>query len=82
MAQDIGLPTSFKAARLTEGQRAVVDSLMETTNSVNQEKQYSRPLDKQEQRGVWVLLGLLGGSWLLGGVMNGSAKEEPEHQAH
>jgi hypothetical protein len=76
LADDIGLPTELRARKLTEGQQAAFDSLIETTNTTHDEKSHSRNLDKEEQRGVWLLLGLLGGSWLLGGV--NSASKEPE----
>jgi len=38
---------------------------------------HSRDLDRDEKRGLWVFLGLLGGSWLLGGALaTGSAFAE------
>lgn len=79
LADDIGLPTELRAGKLTEGQQAAFDSLIETTNTTHDDKTHSRNLDKDEQRGVWILLGLLGGSWLLGGVNSTSKETEDSH---
>jgi hypothetical protein len=41
----------------------------------SKEKEYSRKLDEDESRGLWVLAGLLAGSWLLGKVVNRTPKK-------
>lgn len=77
MADDIGLPTSLKFGQLTDGQKALFDSLLETTGTSNaKEKDHSRKLDKDEVKGVWALVALLAGSWVIGGVVNGAPKKE------
>lgn len=77
VADDIGLPTSWKREQLTDRQKAVLDSLLEKTGTSNaREKDHSRKLDKDEVKGVWVLVGLLAGSWVLGGLANGPPKDK------
>jgi hypothetical protein len=62
---------------LTDGQKAVLDSLLAKTGTSNaREKEYSRKLDKGEVKGVWVLVGLLAGSWVLGGLVNTPTKDK------
>jgi len=70
VADDIGVPTSWET-----GETAKMSS--------TKENDYSRPLDKDEVKGVWVLVGLLAGSWVLGGIVN-SAPKKPvdEHLTH
>jgi len=56
VANDLGLPISVKgSSEMPEGSTATP-------------KKYSRKLDSDEVRGLWVLLGLVGGSWILAGV--------------
>ena len=62
---------------LTAKRQAVMDSLLATTGtSSTREKQHSRMLDVDEQKGVWVLLGLLTGGWIVGGLVN---NEKTDH---
>ena len=68
IAEDLGLPTSTeKTAR--EIQQAVTDSLPESFVSGTQ-KTHTRKLDGSEVRGVWLLFGLLAGSWFAGGIFS------------
>ncbi|KAH7910181.1 hypothetical protein BJ138DRAFT_139797 [Hygrophoropsis aurantiaca] len=62
LGDDLGLP---RAIRLRPDTRDQVQ-----TGDVE------RPLDGEERKGVWVLLGLLGGSWLLGGYVNGAPADK------
>ncbi|KAH9951987.1 hypothetical protein B0H21DRAFT_817735 [Amylocystis lapponica] len=64
LADDLNLPTSFKLS----GPTALYDVPETTETSGGQGKDYSRTLDKDEASGLWVLLGLLGGSWLAAGL--------------
>ncbi|KAI8998601.1 hypothetical protein BD414DRAFT_575110 [Trametes punicea] len=64
MAEDLGLPTSFKRAPPTDSQ---YDVAQKTETSGGQDKSYSRTLDKDERLGVWVLVGLFASSWLAAG---------------
>lgn len=55
----------------------MLDSLLAKTGMSNaREKEYSRKLDKDEVKGVWVLVGLLAGSWALGGLVNKAPKDK------
>jgi hypothetical protein len=69
---------------LTDGQKAVLDSLLTKTGTSNaRERDYSRKLDKDEIKGMWALIGLLAGSWVLGGLFNRPPKDKHgEQQGH
>jgi hypothetical protein len=68
IAEDLGLPTAAeKSAR--EMQQAVADSLPDSFISGTQ-KADTRKLDGSEVRGVWLLFGLLAGSWFAGGIFS------------
>jgi len=78
VAQDIGIPTNIFAEH---PKRAVFDHIPDASGSVP--TKHSRALDKDEARGLWVLFGLLAGTWILGGVVNekplkGSMEEKLE----
>lgn len=71
VAIDIGMPTSWEHGQSTE------------SASSTKENEYSRKLDKDEVKGIWVLVGLLTGSWILGGIINGAPKKSvDEHHSH
>jgi len=68
VADEIGVPTKWE---LTDSPRAGSGSVSNTTGMPSsEEKEYSRKLDEDESRGLWVLAGLLASSWLLGKVVN------------
>ncbi|KAI0054133.1 hypothetical protein FA95DRAFT_1551941 [Auriscalpium vulgare] len=70
IAEDIGLPTKVELASVKEAQKALLDGLIpETTTSTGQGKSHERTLDREEVRGVYVILGVLTGSWLLAGAL-------------
>jgi hypothetical protein len=72
--QDVG----DEIGQVTASPQAVLDFSSETTETSNKRgKNHSRKLDRDEVRGVWVLVGLLAGSWVLGGVVNGAPKKKP-----
>jgi len=72
LADDIGLPSSLKVGALTADSR----SSSEPAVSPMPSKNYSRPLDKDEVRGAWLLLGLFAGSWIAGGIVNSRKSTE------
>jgi hypothetical protein len=75
-ADDTGIPTMPVHGQATVSPQAGLDFVSEaavTSNTRN--KEYSRKLDKDEARGVWVLVGLLAGSWVLGGIVNRAPKK-------
>jgi hypothetical protein len=77
-ADDTGIPTMPERGQVTASQQADLDFVSETGESSNTKNEdYSRKLDKDEARGVWVLVGLLAGSWVLGGIVNGAPKKKP-----
>lgn len=51
-------------------------------NADAKSRTHSRPLDAEEQRGVYVLLGLLFGSWAVGSIVAPSRKAESKAQKH
>jgi len=62
VANDSGLPTSVEV-RPIQWKFSETDAATKVTP-----KSYSRKLNSDEVRGVWVLLGLLAGSWIVSGV--------------
>ena len=59
--EEIGVPLElFKG----EGRKSTVVP----TETTPVKRSYARPLDEEEQKGVYVLLGLLLGSWVVAGV--------------
>lgn len=71
LANDLGLPRTF---RVGEAVSNVVRAAKEQGPDVHAK---SRPLNNEQTRGVWVLLGLLAGSWIVGGWVN-RARSVPE----
>jgi len=77
VADDIGLSGLWNRGQVAGGRKAVLDSLLEKTGTSNaREKDHSRKLDRDEVKGVWVLVGLLAGSWVVGGLVNSPPKDE------
>lgn len=86
------MPTTFTVPRLGralgDAEKALADSLPDesTVGVGGTQGSHERRLDPEEKRGVWILLGLLGGSWVLGGVLSrpaafGEGAEEGEVKA-
>jgi len=74
IADDLGLPKSFSLGK-EAGKNS--DSSGQTGRS--------RPLQREEQTGIWVLLGLLAGSWFVGGMVNAAPTQnvaETEENKH
>jgi len=70
VVNDLGLPTSVKAP-------TVQWQFSETpAKSTVAPKRYSRKLDSDEVRGVWMLLGLVAGSWILAGAVKPTSELE------
>lgn len=67
LADDAGLPRSFKLKK-ADDQFDVAP-----TTETSGEKSYSRTLDSDEVRGLWILLGLVAGSWVAAGVLQPSS---------
>ncbi|KAL4247297.1 hypothetical protein ABKN59_008532 [Abortiporus biennis] len=68
VAYDLLIPTSLKLPSVNL-EKQISDELPQTTStSAGQQTNYSRTLDKEEVKGVWALVGLLAGSWLLAGL--------------
>lgn len=74
-ADDAVLPKDLDVLKVTKYQQGVLDELIEeTTTSVGERKFHTRTLDKDEIRGVWIILGLFAGSWLAGGLLKKESK--------
>lgn len=69
-ADDLGLPRTFRVGN-------AVSDVVHATKEQRLTK--SRPLNDEETKGVWVLLGLLAGSWIIGGWVN---RRPPAHEEH
>jgi hypothetical protein len=70
VADDAVLPKNLNVLKVTKMHQGVLDELIEeTTTSVGEHKFHTRTLDKDEIRGVWIILGLFAGSWLAGGLL-------------
>jgi len=76
VAADLGLSSSFDASgsliKARDTVSSIVKSTWEQTQAKKQQPSLSRPLDADEARGVWILLAILGGSWLAGGFFDTS----------
>lgn len=68
LADDAGLPRSFKLKKVADQAFDVAP-----TTETSGKKSYSRTLDSDEVRGLWVLLGLVAGSWVAAGVLQPSS---------
>ncbi|KAF8274889.1 hypothetical protein EI94DRAFT_4164 [Lactarius quietus] len=76
IADDAVLPKDLDVFKVTKNRHAVFDELIEeTTTSVGGESRFhNRTLDKDQVRGVWIILGLFAGSWLAGGLLKKDSK--------
>jgi hypothetical protein len=67
VAQDLGIPPTLNVREV----RKVLADLMPQTSTKDPHVGPSRKLDEDEARGIWVLLGLLVGSYVAAGIING-----------
>ncbi|KAI0256836.1 hypothetical protein BJV78DRAFT_1357942 [Lactifluus subvellereus] len=77
IADDVPLPKDLSVLKVNRAQRVLLGDLIEeisTSTGQGQSRFHSRTLDKDEVRGVWILLGLLAGSWLAGGLLRKKSK--------
>lgn len=79
VAEDIGLPPSFHVSTPIIKAREAIKSAFHQDPAQQTQKIsfFQRPLETNEKEGVWVLLLILGGSWLAGGLFDGSKKKKP-----
>ncbi|THH17811.1 hypothetical protein EW146_g3082 [Bondarzewia mesenterica] len=89
IAEDLGLPTTFPLRPAAQAQKDLLEGLPEETGtSTGQGKDYTRKLDRDEVRGVWLALGALAGAWVAGGLLRKESQfaehavEEHEAQQH
>lgn len=68
LADDLGLPRTSSVGQ------AVSNIVKEQGPEMHAK---SRPLNNEQSKGVWVLLGLLAGSWIIGGWVN---RAPPAHE--
>jgi len=63
--ESFGLPRSFSVSRtFSEAGNLAVHA------GEHESQTRSRPLTDEERKGLYVLLGIIGGSWLVGGLVN------------
>ena len=75
IADDAVLPKNLDVLKVTKNRQGVFHELIEdTTTSVGERKFHSRTLDKEEVKGVWIILGVFAGSWLAGGLLKKESK--------
>lgn len=75
--EDLCLPPTFDAsAPFTRTRDAFLSVFQDSESQKRPTPFQSRPLDPDEAKGVWALLFILGGSWLAGGLFNGSKKKK------
>lgn len=76
VADDAVLPKDLDVLKVAKNRQGLLDDLIEeTTTSVGGESKFhTRTLDKEEVRGVWIILGLFAGSWLAGGLLRKETK--------
>jgi hypothetical protein len=76
IADDLVLPTDLSALRPNKGRiPAPHDLLDEAAIPTARSRFHTRTLHKDEVRGLWVIFGLVAGSWLAGGLF----KKEPKY---
>jgi hypothetical protein len=69
--ESLGLPRSFSVRRtLSEAGNLTIEDESQTR---------SRPLTDEERKGFYILLGIIGGSWLVGGLVNRPTVVAEEH---
>jgi hypothetical protein len=75
IADDVPLPKDLSVFKINKVQQALLDDLIEETlTSTGKSRSHTRTLDKEEIRGVWIILGLFAGSWLAGGLFKKESK--------
>ncbi|KAI9466343.1 hypothetical protein BJY52DRAFT_1241412 [Lactarius psammicola] len=75
IADDAVLPKDLDVLKVAKNRQGPLDDLIEeTTTFVGESKFHTRTLDKDEVKGVWIILGLFAGSWLAGGLLKKDTK--------
>lgn len=75
VAEDLNLPTTLNVGGATPQYPGAIYDIPEATQtSDGKGVSHSRMLDRDERRGVYVLLGLIAGSWIVAGQFTGSSK--------
>jgi len=72
VADDLMLPKDLNALKRGKGRLPLQDDLFEevsTSESTGINKFHFRTLNNDQVRGVWVIVGLVAGSWLAGGLL-------------
>jgi hypothetical protein len=79
VADDLMLPKDLSVLKHGKGQLPLRHDLFEelsTSEASSEEtsKFHFRTLDKNQVRGIWVIVGLFAGSWLAGGLLKTNSK--------
>ncbi|KAH9966800.1 hypothetical protein BC827DRAFT_1264717 [Russula dissimulans] len=73
LADDLALPKDFSALKANRDRLALVEGISPPP-STGRSKFQPRTLNKDEVKGVWIILGLFVGSWLAGGWLKRDSK--------
>ena len=75
IADDLMLPKDLNVLKPSKGRLPLRDDLFEEiSTSTAMSKFHFRTLDDDQVRGVWVIVGLIAGSWLAGGLLKKNSK--------
>ena len=74
VADDLVLPKDLSALKPLKGRLPQPDDLIDGTSTATSRRFHARTLDKDEVRGIWIILGLFAGSWLAGGLFKKESK--------
>jgi len=76
VTEDLGLRVNFFNAPFIRARDAILSFTEDDHVRQQRQQSQSRPLNADEARGVWILLLILGGSWMAGGLFNPSSKKQ------
>jgi hypothetical protein len=75
IADDLTLPKDLSALKPSKGRLPLRDDMFEEiSTSTGISKIHFRTLNSDQVRGVWVIVGLIAGSWLAGGLLKKKSK--------
>lgn len=75
VADDLVLPKDLSALKPLKGRLPQPDDLIDVPSiATGTSRFHTRTLDKDEVRGLWIILGLFAGSWLAGGLFKKESK--------
>lgn len=82
VASDLGLCEFRFSPKPDPKLEAEMKELLTYNATAPGEKEYSRKLDQDEIKGLWVLGGILGGSWFLGWLLGPKKRDAAVKSVH